>query len=119
MTSQDSTQAGAALGDAVLRAILKGSHMIEVDKVTLYRDEDGSGDNALAQMCRRIESALTTHASQQAAVVAGLEAQADRLAHALSSVCNHRSKRSISQINDDWNAARSALAAYHAMKEQP
>ena len=113
--TQDSTQAGGRFVDRAMEL---------ADEMARAAFEcHGFRESALTDELR---AHLTTHASQQAAVVAGLEKDAARyralmdLPGARRRVWNHVIDPHLTEGHNDLEAVLDALAASdHAMKEQP
>lgn len=127
MTSQDSTQAGGFVAGVMRRvenyADWHACHAAEFG----YQGNEGvpnfKGTPEIASGRAALVAHLTTHASQQAAVVAGLVGALELMMEG-----SRRSETfggtkvwgSIRMPRESaLDAAEAALSAYHAMKEQP
>jgi hypothetical protein len=126
--TQDSTQAGAspahswqAFVEEVMQHVrdaADSSYRAGLDHSSFDPSRNRDGDSHQADVTEafaRARSALTTHASQQAAVVAGLVG-------ALEFFVKHPGVWQLCTSNSEaMNTALSAIAAAsdHAMKEQP
>lgn len=108
MTSQDSTQAGGFVASVM-------------DLADAFAYSEDLREQAVAR--DKLLDHLTTHASQQAAVVAGLVGALTGLCRVFPTDSDMQEAGwEADEVNaacDAYDIAKAQLAAYHAMKEQP